>query len=143
MSYLLWRFYILIDDGYYSYDRDSPYLAAKNNRFKINNLTWTSPYAEKSWCKLCYSSGLGRLIPSPKSDEKDKLYCRNCDKSYGMDEIDKRTKTTRNLNKPQQTSGPFVISQKRKGKDKPKCDSPNNELTEDDLKDLRSMGYRV
>jgi hypothetical protein len=60
--------------------------------------------------------------------------------NYNPDEI---PKTTRNLNKPQQTSGPFVISQKRKGKDKPKCDSPNNELTEDDLKDLRSMGYRV
>ena len=131
----------MIDDGY---DPESPYAQMKRDRYKINNLVgFGSETRKNEWCLQCYSSGLGRLIPSPKSDEKDKLYCRNCGKSYGMDEIDKRTKTTRNLNKPQQTSGPFVISQKRKGKDKRKCDSPNNELTEDDLKDLRSMGYRV
>jgi hypothetical protein len=60
-----------------------------------------------------------------------------------MDEIDKRTKTTRNLNKPQQTSGPFVISQKRKGKDKPKFDSPNNELTDEDRDDIRRAGCNI
>jgi hypothetical protein len=105
-----------------------------------------SEIKNNEFCIPCYYSGLGRLIPSPKKEEKgDSLYCRNCGKSYSMDDIAKTTKiiSLKSLNKPQQTSGPFVISQKRKGKDKPRFDSPNNELTEDDLKDLRSMGYRV
>jgi uncharacterized protein YbaR (Trm112 family) len=145
MSYLLWRFYILIDDGYYSYDRDSPYLATKNNRFKINNLTWTSSYAEKSWCKPCYSSGLGRLIPSPKADEKDKLYCRNCGKSYNISDIDKQQQEQKNLTATSaKSSGPIVISQKSKNKrDKPKFDIVNNELTDEDLEDLRGLGFRI
>lgn len=133
----------MIDDGY---NCESPYAQMKRDRYKINNLVgFGSEIKNNEFCIPCYYSGLGRLIPSPKTEEKGTLYCRNCGKSYSIDDIPKTTKPTslKSLNKPQQTSRPFVISQKRKGKDKPKFDSPNNELTEDDLKDLRSMGYRV
>ena len=125
-------------------DRDSPNLAARNNRFKINNLVGFGQIEKKNqWCIPCYSSGLGRLIPSPKEGEKDMLYCPNCGKSYSINEINK-TKPTADLAKPQQTSGPILICQKGKhDRRKVKFDTINNQLSDEDLNDLRSMGYCI
>jgi uncharacterized protein YbaR (Trm112 family) len=124
-----------------SLDRDSPYLAARNNRFKINNLVGFGQIEKKNqWCIPCYSSGLGRLISSPKEGEEDMLYCRNCGKSYSIDDINK-TKPTQNLAKPQQTSRPILISQKSKAaKPRKQVGSVNDELTDEDIGDLRSSG---
>ena len=96
-------------------DPDSPYYQYKRNRFKVNNLTWNSSYTEKLFCKPCYSSGLGRLIPSPKADEKDNLYCRNCGKSYDISDIDDQQKETKLGMKHGETQNtPILKSQKSK-----------------------------
>jgi uncharacterized protein YbaR (Trm112 family) len=122
-------------------DPDSPYYQYKRNRFKVNNLTWNSSYTERLFCKPCYSSGLGRLIPSPKADEKDKLYCRNCGKSYDISDIDDQQKETKLGMKHGETQNtPILISQKRNDKRKPKFDSVNNELTDEDKQDIRNSG---
>jgi len=122
-------------------DPDSPYYQYKRNRFKVNNLTWNSSYTEKLFCKPCCSSGLGRLIPSPKADEKDKLYCRNCGKSYDISDIDNQQKETKLGMKHGETQNtPILISQKRNDKRKPKFDGLNNELTDEDKQDIRNSG---
>jgi uncharacterized protein YbaR (Trm112 family) len=136
---MLWRFYILSNPD--NLNRDSPYLAARNNRFKINNLVgFGETEKNNGWCLPCHGSGLNRLIPSPKPDEKGKLYCRNCGKSYSIDDINK-TKPTQNLAKPQQASGPFVISQKRKEKRvREQIGSINDTLSPEDIDDIRARG---
>jgi hypothetical protein len=118
------------------------------DRSKIKNLTWSSinPGSEqdsKQWCKPCYSSGLGKLIPSPKPDEKNMLYCRNCGKSYSI-EAQTETKQKLKLKHGEGPSKPFIISQQNKReKRKTKFDSVNNELGTEELEELRSMGFRV
>jgi hypothetical protein len=125
-------------------DPESPYYQYKRNRYKINNLTWKPSYSEKLWCKPCYSSGLGRLIPSPKADEKDKLYCRNRGKSCDISDIDNQQKETKLGMKHGETrSQPMLISQKSKEKRKPKFDSVNNDLTEEDKSDIRQSGGHI
>ncbi len=107
----------------------------------INNLMgFGQPEKINEFCKPCYYSGLSRLIPHPK--ETGKLLCRNCGKSYDIEEIKKeKAKPTKSLTKPQHT--PLIISQNGKDKKKPKFDTPNSELTDEDLADLRGYGYRL
>jgi hypothetical protein len=81
----------------------------------------------------CYQSGLGRLIPSPEG--KDKLFCRNCGRTFDKEEINNKGKPAKSLTKPQHS--PILISQKSKNKKKPKFDTPNSQLTEEDLDDIR------
>ena len=126
-------------------DPESPYYQYKRNRYKINNLTWKPSYTEKLWCKPCYSSGLGRLIPSPKADEKDKLYCRNCGRSYNISDIDNQQQQEKKLSAVSpKSSGPIIISKKTKGsKPRKQVGSVNDELTDEDISDLRSSGINV
>jgi hypothetical protein len=128
-------------------DPDSPYYQYKRNRYKINNLTWNASNSntEKLFCKPCYSSGLGRLIPSPQPDEKDKLYCRNCGKSYNIFDIDNQQKETKLGMKHGETQDtPILKSQKSKAaKPRKQIGSVNDVLSDEDLSDLRKSGINV
>ncbi len=125
-----------------SIDSSSPYQKYLRDRRKINYVGWDNTEGEdKKFCKICMSSGLGRLIPS--LTEKHMLYCRNCGKSYSMDEVSptvkspkKRFTTTKQV--------PLIISKGEKTPKKSKqIGSINDELDEDTKKELRSYGYNV
>ncbi len=121
-----------------SYDLDGH--LKQDRRTGINNLIgFGQPEKINEFCKPCYYSGLSRLIPHPT--EKDKLLCRNCGTSYSMEEIKEKSKPVKSLTRPQRNT--MIISQKGKDKKKPKFDTPNSELSQEDLDDLRSYGYRL
>jgi len=127
-------------------DSESPYLAAKRQRFRVTNLVgFGSETKRNEFCLPCYNSGLGRLIPSPKPDQKDMLYCRNCGTSYNNSDIDEQQKETKlGLKHGEGQSKTFMISKKSKGsKPRKQVGSVNDELTDEDISDLRSSGINV
>ena len=72
------------------------------------------------------------------------MYCRNCGKSYDISDIDNQQKETKLGMKHGETrSQPMLISQKSKEKRKPKFDSVNNDLTEEDKSDIRQSGELI
>ena len=66
-------------------------------------------------------------------------------KSYNISDIDKQQQEQKKLTATSaKSSGPIAISQKSKNKrDKPKFRRANHELTDEDLEDLRGMGFRI
>jgi transcription elongation factor Elf1 len=139
MPDMLWRLYIL-DMSNYSENYDRTYRNERESGRGINNLTWSNSSEGKSkfWCTLCRV----KLIASPKPNEKDMLWCKECGHSFDK----KVQQTTKPINKSRSpssaNSGSFIISQKRKATVR-RIDSVNNELSDEDLNDLRSMGFTI
>lgn len=118
---------------------DSPYEEYKHNRHKINNLVGFGQIQKKNdWCpsNVCNV----RLVVNREGI----TLCPECGRTVTKEQ--QQQKQEQKPLKLQQNEGPpkpIIISQKRKGKDKPKFNDVNAELSDEDLNDLRSMGYRI
>jgi hypothetical protein len=131
-----------LDMSNYSDNYDRTYRNERESGRGINNLTWSnldnsSEGKSKLWCALCRV----RLIASPKPNEKDKLWCRECGRSYD------NVQTTKALNKSgslsSANSGSFIVSQKRSKRRVAPSNLVNSQLTDEDLTDLRQMGFTI
>jgi hypothetical protein len=121
-------------------DQDSPYLAAMRDRYKINNLVgFGSETTNKiEWCPTNVCNVRMRL------DANGDLKCQECGLTITKtQQQQQQDKTKLNLKQNNGPTTPIVISQKSKGRDKRKWDTPNNELSDEDLDDLCRMGFTI
>jgi hypothetical protein len=68
--------------SHYEDNYDHDYRKERESRTKINILTWSSINTnnEKASCSICRV----KLIPSPKANENDMMWCRERGNSYGI-----------------------------------------------------------
>jgi hypothetical protein len=106
-------------DGY-----DTEYKILRTSRNRVNNLTWPNVTRKsRYYCRICYNSGMGKLLPTA---EPDKFYCRSCGKTYTV-KLQSRNNNTNN-NQTLHTRNRIIHS-----------DSTEEQLTSEDVNDLRRM----
>jgi uncharacterized Zn finger protein (UPF0148 family) len=116
----------LIEDNF-----ESPYQQMKRDRFKINYIGIGSETTKKiDWCptNVCKV----RMVLNKEGN----IMCPECGLTITKEQQQKEQQQKQlpklNLKQNDKPITPIIISQKRRGKDKPKFDSVNNELTDED-----------
>jgi hypothetical protein len=126
-----------------SYDYSSEYTRNRDNRTKINNLIGFG--AEKSQdfprCPTCIEHWRLEIVNSPDGKKQGKCI-RGCGNLFDLQNNEERPKNTSRFGSKSQS---FIITKDKdkNTKRKAKFDSPNNELTDEDLRDIRNSGGLV
>lgn len=123
-----------------NFDRDSPYLAMKRDKYRINNLvgfgsetTNKNDWCPSNVCKVRLVVNRDGLIQCPECG-------RNVTKEQQQQKQEqKELKLQQNAGTPKS----FVISQSVKTKTRKQIGSVNDSLTDEDVSDLRNMGINI
>jgi hypothetical protein len=106
-------------------------------RTKVNVALWSDQQTETDIprCRTCISHQKLKL-------EGTNWVCRECGVETPIAEVKHEKRLTSKF--PNSSGNPIIMSKKsEKHKRFTSYDSPNSELSEEDLNDLRSMGYTV
>lgn len=127
-----------IDD----YNPDSPYQQYKHQRAKVYNLVFgRESNLDFPRCSVCLKQWRLHIEKSPDGKSKVGICKQGCGKRHQLDQQKEQAKLKLSHYEGQSTT--IVISQKRKGRNKPKFDSVNNDLTEEDKEDIRGAGGAI
>jgi uncharacterized Zn finger protein (UPF0148 family) len=133
---LLWRLYILSNPD--NLDRDSPYLAARNSRFKINNCIGFGQTEKKyDWCP----NGCSKRLFLQKDGS---LICTKCGKTITEDQQQREQQHAKlSLKHDDRPGAPIVISQQRRKRKATGLAGNEGSLTEEDINDLKEFGIQA
>ncbi|PWU81109.1 MAG: hypothetical protein DLM72_08685 [Candidatus Nitrosopolaris wilkensis] len=112
----------------------------KRDRNKIDYIGFGETAEYKSdWCPSNVCKVRMRLEPNGD------LNCQECGRTVSKEQQQQQQQQVKiSLKHDNNPGAPIIISQKDKNdKRKAKFDMPNNSLTDEDLDDLRNMGYRL
>ena len=121
----------------------SDYAKRRDDRTRINNLIGFG--AEKSQdfhrCPTCIEHWRLEIVNSPDGKKQGKCV-RGCGQLFDLQKDEERPKNTSRFGSKSKS---FIVSKDKdkNTKRKAKFDSPNNELSDEDLRDIRNSGGLV
>ena len=122
-----------VDDTYNSEARKT-----MEARKKVNFVSWGERNVNegKQWCPVCNVVLLYK-------ENGTIAWCKECGNETLVSQM-KQVKRLRSKFGEAADAGPIILSKDRRSKkEHPITDSVNSELSEEDLADLRSMGFRI
>jgi uncharacterized C2H2 Zn-finger protein len=120
----------------------SDYAKRRDDRTKINNLIGFGSESSQDFhrCPTCIEHWRLEIVNSPDGKRMGKCI-RGCGNLFNLQKDEERPKNASRFGN--KTSSFIITKDKSKDKKKSKFDTPNNELTDEDLRDIRNSGGLV